>query len=928
MFPVEEKIGEIRRAFAANRDVVLTAPPGSGKTTCVPPALLDEPWLEGKKIVMLEPRRLAARNCAAYIARQRGEAVGGTVGYQVRLERKISAATRLEIVTEGLLTQRLLSDPELSDVGLVIFDEFHERSLPCDISFALALEVRRALRPDLRILVMSATLDADEVAEHLGDADIIRAEGRMFPVETTYLGDMSMTAAISKALKDTDGDILCFLPGEGEIRRVQDTVGTSRHSLRSACLLPHGSQTPARGGYFQDVRGRLGTGAPTNGDVDVLPLYGSLPKEEQDRVFERGGRRKVILATSIAETSVTIEGISTVIDSGLMRVPRFRPASGMSGLVTLPLTQDRAEQRRGRAGRVRAGVCYRLWSEGEQQSRPKKMMPEILDADLCSLVLTSVAWGALGREDLPWMTLPPASNWDQAVGLLKMLGALDEDGRLTKKGEAMAKLPMHPRLANMIIRGQESGVRSQELGVRSQGEVGLAALLAAIVEEGNRSRETDIRKIAEEIRETPNRPFSKRVLQLARRFEVDAESRLVGTSRHSLRSACLRGPLRPLRGSAFGLGQPDDFVAGASPHGSQTPARGGYLRDVRGRLRTGAPTSCVHSEGALLALAYPDRVAKNRGNGTFRMVSGRGAFLDQSDPLAKSPYLVCCELDDRAGDAKVFLGCPIGEDEIEDLFGDRITEEPYCAWDRQNDRVKSVVRRKLGEMTLGEKPLSAADSRHSVDVDARISAALLDGIRQKGVENLPCWTKESRQFRARMAFLSRILKGSDANKNGGEWPNPTDEAILAALPGFVGGMTKWRDLEKLDLFQVFDFMLAEAGHDRRELDRLAPTRMEVPSGSHMLIHYEGDEPTCEVRLQECFGLMETPKVAGGKVPVVMTLLSPAQRPIQITKDLAGFWREGYQLVRKDMRGRYPKHYWPEDPFTAIATRRTAKRGLA
>ena len=863
-FPVEEKIDDIRRALAANRDVVLTAPPGSGKTTCVPPALLDELWLEGKKIVMLEPRRLAARNCATYIARRRGEAVGGTVGYQVRLERKVSAATRLEIVTEGLLTQRLLSDPELSDVGLVIFDEFHERSLTCDTSFALALEVRRALRPDLRILVMSATLDADEVAAHLGDADIIRAEGRMFPVETNYLGDMSMTAAISKALKETDGDILCFLPGEGEIRRVQDTV---------------------------DVRGRLGTGAPTNVDIDVLPLYGSLPKEEQDRVFERGGRRKVILATSIAETSVTIEGISTVIDSGLMRVPRFRPVSGMSGLVTLPLTQDRAEQRRGRAGRVRAGVCYRLWSEGEQQSRPKKMMPEILDADLCSLVLTSVAWGALGREDLPWMTLPPASNWDQAVGLLKMLGALDDDGRLTKKGEAMAKLPMHPRLANMIIgiRGQESGVRGQESGVRG----GVASLLAAIVEEGNRSRETDIRKIAEEIKETPNRPFSKRVLQLARRFSFNAESQ-------SRREA--------------------EMVVSGAAH--QTPKDSATLRLSVSALKTSTKeiNNQVASEGALLALAYPDRVAKNRGNGTFRMVSGRGAFVDETDPLAKSPYLVCCELDDRAGDAKVFLGCPIGEDEIEDLFGDRITEEPYCAWDRQNDRVKSVVRRKLGEMTLGEKPLSASDSRHSVDVDARISAALLDGIRQKGVENLPCWTKESRQMRARLRFVCKTL--------GESWPDATDDAMLAALPGFIGGMTKWKDLERLDLFAVFDFILAEAGHDRRELDRLAPTRMEVPSGSHMLIHYEGDEPTCEVRLQECFGLMETPKVAGGKVPVVMTLLSPAQRPIQITKDLAGFWREGYQLVRKDMRGRYPKHYWPEDPFTAVATRRTVKRGTS
>ena len=851
-FPVEEKIGEIRRALAANRDVVLTAPPGSGKTTCVPPALLDEPWLKGKKIVMLEPRRLAARNCASYIALRRGEPVGETIGYQVRLERKVSSKTRLEVVTEGLLTQRLLSDPELSEVGLVIFDEFHERSLQCDTSFALALEVRRALRPDLRILVMSATLDADEVAAHLGDAEVVRAEGRMFPVETRYLGDMSMAAAISKALNETDGDVLCFLPGEGEIRRVREAVG--------------------------DVR-----------DVEVLPLYGSLPKEEQDRVFERGGRRKVILATSIAETSVTIEGITTVIDSGLMRIPRFSPGTGMTGLVTLPLSQDRAEQRRGRAGRVKAGICYRLWTEGEQMHRPKKAMPEILDADLCSVVLTSAAWGALGREDLPWMTPPPAANWDQAVGLLKMLGAIGPDGRLTPKGEAMAKLPMHPRLANMMW-----GSGRVEHVDRVEG-VGMASLLAAIVEEGNRSRETDIRKIAEEILETPNRPFSRRVLQLAKRFE----------GRGGFNTETRNRPLwvAATRGDA------------AKPSGA------------RAEMRRGTE----ESEGALLALAYPDRVAKNRGNGTFRMVSGRGASVDRSDTLAKAPYLVCCELDDRLGDAKVFLGCPIGEDEIEELFGDGIVEEPYCAWDRQNDRVKCVVRRRLGEMTLGEAPVTSSRvAGSSSNLDGEIVRALLDGVRQKGVENLPCWTKESLQFRARMAFLSRVFMGTDpekANKNGDEWPMPTDGAILAALPGFVGGMTKWRDLEGLDLFRVFDFILAESGHDRRELDRLAPTRMEVPSGSHMLIHYEGDEPTCEVRLQECFGLMETPKVAGGRVPVVMTLLSPAQRPVQVTKDLAGFWREGYQLVRKDMRGRYPKHYWPEDPFTAVATRRTVKRAI-
>ena len=809
MFPVETQIGEIAAALAKNRDVVLTAPPGSGKTTCVPPVLLDAPWLKGRKIVMLEPRRIAARNCATYISKKLGEPVGGTVGYQVRLERKVSAKTRLEIVTEGLLTNRLLADPELKDVGLVIFDEFHERSLQCDLAFALALEVRRVLRPDLRILVMSATLDADEVAAHLGDADVVRAEGRMFPVETVYLGDMSMQAAISKALKETEGDVLCFLPGEGEI-------------LKNVRML-------------ECLNDRMK-------GVRVLPLYGSLPKEEQDRVFERAEAfehsehsnirtfRKVILATSIAETSVTIEGITCVIDSGLMRVPRFSPSTGMSGLVTLPLTQDRAEQRRGRAGRVKAGVCYRLWTEGQQQSRPKRMMPEILETDLCSLVLTSVAWGALGREDLPWMTPPAAALWDQAVGLLEMLGALGTDGRLTEKGKAMAKLPMHPRLANMLLACGEK----HEVKVRGEGEDRSVAILAAIIEEGSKSRETDIRYV----------PVTSRIKELSKRFTFH----------------CSPSPF------AFAL-----------------------------------------SAGGVLALAYPDRVAKNRGNGTFRMVNGRGAFLPEDDPMAKEPYIVCCELDDRAGDAKVFLGCPISEDEILELFGNQIVEESYCEWDRRTDSVKCVLRGKLGELPLYEKPQNGAEGAQR---------ALLEGVRIKGVDNLPCWGKESLQMRARINFLNRVGEG---------WPKIEEQTVLSALVGFVGGMMKWRDLEKLDIAAVMEFILSESGHDRRELDRLAPTRMEVPSGSRMTIHYEGDEPTVEVRLQECFGLMETPKVAGGKVPIVMTLLSPAQRPIQITKDLAGFWKGAYQLVRKDMRGRYPKHYWPEDPFTAVATRRVRPR---
>ena len=731
--------------MADNQPVVLTAPPGSGKTTVVPPALLDEPWLQGKKIVMLEPRRLAASRSAEYIARRLGETPGGKVGYQVRLERKIGPDTRLEIITEGLLAQRILADPELADTGLVIFDEFHERSLNADLAYALALDVRRGLRDDLRIMVMSATLDAGEVARHLG-ATTIHAEGRMFPVETRYLGGVSMVSAIRKAQAETEGDILCFLPGEGEIKRVLSEV------------------------------------------PEALPLYGSLPKAEQDRVFAPSARRKVVLATSIAETSLTLPGITCVIDSGLMRIPRFRPGTGMSGLVTLPLSLDRAEQRRGRAGRVRPGVCYRLWTEAEERARAAVVTPEILNADLAALVVTSFCWGARRREDLPWLTPPAAAAWEQAVKVVQMLGI---------EPETLGRYPMHPRLAAMMHKG-----RNPELASR----------LAAILEEGARLRETDITKVR----------LTDRQKALAKRF------------------------LRYAR------------------------------REDRGE-----------SAGMLLSYAYPERVAKNRGNGTYRMVSGRGCHFDEGDVMCGCRYLVAAELDDREGDAKVFLAAEMTEDEVEARFADAVREVPYCAWDRQSEAVKCEIRRMVGELVVGSRRAVAGDT----------VKALLSGIRQKGVENLPCWTQGALELKDRIAFVW----GWD------------EEKFLESLAGFVDGILKWKDLGNVDLCAVMDFMLAREGKSRQELDRLAPARFRLPNGRHARIVYGGAEPVAEVRLQECFGMTETPKVMNGTVPVVMTLLSPARRPIQITKDLSRFWRESYQLVRKEMKGRYPKHSWPETP---------------
>ncbi|GAB5537625.1 MAG: ATP-dependent helicase HrpB [Rubricoccaceae bacterium] len=841
--PVDAVLPELAAALGDSPCAVLQAPPGAGKTTRVPLALAKAEWLRDRSIVMLEPRRLAARTAARRLAHQLGERVGEMVGVQVRLETKRSARTRIEVVTEGILTRRLLGDPALErgpggrPVGVVLFDEYHERSLQADLGLALCLQAQALLRPDLKILVMSATLDGARVASLLGpNTPIVSSEGRTFPITTHYLGgphgkvggrpariEDAVADAVRQALREETGSVLAFLPGLGEIRRTAERLDGT-------------------------VRAR------------IAPLYGTLSASEQDAAISpaRDGERKVVLATSIAETSLTIEGVRVVVDSGLARRPRFDAGSGMSRLETVRVSAAEADQRQGRAGRTEPGVAYRLWSQTEQAALQPFAPPEIAQADLAPLALDLAAWGA-APEDLEWLDPPPDALYDQARDLLRQLDALDAEGHLTDHGRAMAELAMHPRLAHMAI---------------TAGRSGLAADLAALLGE-------------RDVVQPDGRHQHGRVADVDLRLRVEA---LRGQDASAFRGLRLdRGALHRAREQA---------------------------RRWRRQWTAHDASSDLHDAGRLLALAYPDRVAQRVAEtaqgARFRLREGRSATLDPGQPLADSPFLAVGDLDDRHGGVRVFLAAPLTVDDIEDLFASSIVEEEVVTWDAEAGSVRARRVRRLGAVILKDAPLRQPDP-------ALVRTALAEGLRAAGLASLG-WSKDARRLRERLAFLHQ--------HEGRPWPNVSDDALLDTLDTWLGtALATARRLSDLARADLSGALLALVPWDKHaDLDRLAPSHVTVPSGSRIPIDYSDPAaPVLAVRLQEVFGLTTTPTVLGGRVPLLMHLLSPAGRPAQMTTDLASFWRDTYFDVRKDLRGRYPKHHWPENPLEATPTARVKRR---
>src|SRR5215471_526973 len=816
--PIDAALPELTATLRANNAAVLVAPPGAGKTTRVPLVLTKEPWAQqpgpSTRILVLEPRRLAARAAAARLAHNLGEAVGETVGLRVRFGSKISRKTRIEIVTEGIFTRMIVDDPMLAGVAAVLFDEFHERSLDADLGLALARDAQQGLREDLKILVMSATIDGARVGALLCGAPVIESQGRIFPVETRYVGrdarpiEPQLADTIARAMRAERGSVLAFLPGAAEIRRTQNLLESRAHAA-----------------------------------TDIVPLYGALGGDEQARAIEpaRPGSRKIVLATSIAETSITIEGVRVVVDSGLARVPRYEPDVGVTRLDTVRVSRAAADQRRGRAGRTEPGVCYRLWDEPQTAALEPFARPEILAADLSSFALDLAAWGA-PADTLAFLDPPPRAALAEAKSLLAALGAIDDDGRITDEGRQLRRLPLPPRLARMVIDAARVGQ-----GTR-------AAELAALI--GERGLGGD---------------------------DIDMRERL----------AALRRDRSPRARDVRAMVQRWAEVA-------QTP----LFKSKRGEL----------SVGALIALAFPERIAKNRGTGggAFLLANGRGASLDSASPLAREPFLAVAELAGSAAQGRILSAAPITLDEIEAHFADRIAARDDVAFDGASLSLRARSSRRLGAIVLSERAVP-------VLLDDNNARLLAESVANLGIERLP-WTQALKQWRDRVTFIRY--------SEGGEWPDLSDAALAANAAAWLApalaGKTALAGLPADEFAAALGELLPWPL--RRRLDAEAPTYFEAPTGTRVPIDYAAESgPKIAIRVQELFGLDRHPAIAAGKVPLAIELLSPAQRPVQTTRNLPGFWRGSYAAVRAEMRGRYPKHPWPDDPIAAAPTRRAKPR---